>query len=137
MLFSTPRRHPSPPIVVPLVAATSGTEHHCCSSPQPLLAATANHGSFSEEDAQGIDEPHNPAPMVAARGDASSARGGATSMRAGIMFLKSIDASDYVKTGEKLFELLDDVVEEICEQNIVQVVTDNGSNYVLAVTLAR
>ncbi|XP_016173268.1 uncharacterized protein LOC107615747 [Arachis ipaensis] len=51
---------------------------------------------------------------------------------AGIMFLKSIDASDYVKTGEKLFELLDDVVEEICEQNIVQVVTDNGSNYVLA-----
>ncbi|KAL4372634.1 hypothetical protein AHAS_Ahas05G0001400 [Arachis hypogaea] len=52
--------------------------------------------------------------------------------RAGTMFLKSIDASDYVKTGEKLFELLDDVVEEIGEHNVVQVVTDNGSNYVLA-----
>ncbi|XP_020997317.2 uncharacterized protein LOC107485690 [Arachis duranensis] len=52
----------------------------------------------------------------------------------GIMFLKSIDASDYVKTGENLFELFDDVVEEIGEHNVVQVVTNNGSNYVLAVT---
>ncbi|XP_020988795.2 uncharacterized protein LOC107463415 [Arachis duranensis] len=51
---------------------------------------------------------------------------------AGTMFLKSIDASDYVKTGEKMFELLDGIVEEIGEQNVVQVVTDNGSNYVLA-----
>ncbi|KAL4288400.1 hypothetical protein AHAS_Ahas19G0282400 [Arachis hypogaea] len=48
------------------------------------------------------------------------------------MFLKSIDASDYVKTGEKMFELLDGIVEEIGEQNVVQVVTDNESNYVLA-----
>ena len=37
----------------------------------------------------------------------------------GTMFLKSIDASDYVKTSEKLFELLDDVVEEIGEHNVV------------------
>ncbi|XP_057719937.1 uncharacterized protein LOC130934380 [Arachis stenosperma] len=51
---------------------------------------------------------------------------------AGTMFLKSIDASDYVKTGEKVFELLDDVVEKIGKHNVVQVVTDNGSNYVLA-----
>ncbi|XLT37662.1 hypothetical protein HN873_068954, partial [Arachis hypogaea] len=51
---------------------------------------------------------------------------------AGTMFLKSIDASDYVKTGEKMFELLDGIVEEIGEQNVVQVVIDNGSNYVLA-----
>ncbi|KAL4349645.1 hypothetical protein AHAS_Ahas10G0062700 [Arachis hypogaea] len=51
---------------------------------------------------------------------------------AGTIFLKSIDTSDYVKTGEKLFELLDDVVEKIGEYNIVQVVTDNRSNYVLA-----
>ncbi|XP_057756371.1 uncharacterized protein LOC130975625 [Arachis stenosperma] len=222
---------------------------------------------LSEEDAQGIDEPHNPAPMAAARGGASSARGGATNMRGpmdlfvrksetaiarnkreklrqqnikeacnkeavhrvhryiarwfyqagiplnlvklksfqkmlcavgsfgpnlpapnyhtlrvplineeleytkgllnghkkqwkkygcsimsdawtdkrqisiinflvnspvGIMFLKSIDASDYVKIGKKLFELFDDVVEEIGEHNVVQVVTNNGSNYVLA-----
>ncbi|KAL4343095.1 hypothetical protein AHAS_Ahas11G0044100 [Arachis hypogaea] len=53
---------------------------------------------------------------------------------AGTMFLKSIDASDYVKMGEKIFELLDGIVEEIGEQSVVQVVTDNGSNYVLAVT---
>ncbi|KAL4365105.1 hypothetical protein AHAS_Ahas07G0072800 [Arachis hypogaea] len=195
---------------------------------------------LSEKDAQGIDEPHNPAPMAAARGGTSITRGGTTSMRGpmdlfirkpetsiarnkreklrqlnikeacnkeaarrvhqyiewwfyqagiplnpvklksfqemlwavgsfghnlpapsyqalrvpllneeldytkellkghknnektGATFLKSIDASDYVKTGEKLFELLDDVVEEIDEHNVVQVVTDNGSNYVLA-----
>ncbi|KAH1206540.1 hypothetical protein GmHk_16G046961 [Glycine max] len=48
------------------------------------------------------------------------------------MFLKSVDGSDFVKTGEKLFELLDAIVEEVGEENVVQVVTDNGSNYVLA-----
>ncbi|KAL2328047.1 hypothetical protein Fmac_021474 [Flemingia macrophylla] len=50
----------------------------------------------------------------------------------GTMFLKSVDASDYVKTGEKIFELLDSIVDEIGEENVVQVITDNGSNYVLA-----
>jgi len=48
------------------------------------------------------------------------------------MFLKSVDGSDFVKTGEKLFELLDAIVEEVGEKNVVQVVTENGSNYVLA-----
>jgi len=38
---------------------------------------------------------------------------------AGTMFIKSIDASKFVKTGEKIFELLDAVVEEIREENIV------------------
>ncbi|KAL5154280.1 hypothetical protein HKD37_19G053669 [Glycine soja] len=52
--------------------------------------------------------------------------------QAGIMFLKSVDGSDFVKIGEKLFELLDAIVEEVGEENVVQVVTDNGSNYVLA-----
>ena len=51
---------------------------------------------------------------------------------AGTMFIKSIDGSNFVKTGEKLFELLDSIVEEIGEEKIVQVITDNGSNYVLA-----
>ncbi|KAG4907026.1 hypothetical protein JHK84_055550 [Glycine max] len=50
----------------------------------------------------------------------------------GTMFLKSVDGSDFVKTYEKLFELLDAIVEEVGEENVVQVVTDNGSNYVLA-----
>ncbi|KAK2362242.1 hypothetical protein QL285_087320 [Trifolium repens] len=50
----------------------------------------------------------------------------------GTMFVKSIDATAYTKTGDKLYELLDSFVEEIGEQNVVQLVTDNGSNYVLA-----
>ncbi|GKU89252.1 hypothetical protein SLEP1_g3416 [Rubroshorea leprosula] len=51
---------------------------------------------------------------------------------AGTMFVKSIDASAFLKSGEKLFELIDSVVEEIGEKHVVQLVTDNGSNYVLA-----
>ncbi|CAL9075803.1 unnamed protein product [Musa textilis] len=50
----------------------------------------------------------------------------------GTMFVKSIDASSFVKSGDKIYDLLDKFVEEIGEQNIVQVITDNGSNYVLA-----
>ena len=49
----------------------------------------------------------------------------------GTMFYKSIDASNFVKTGEKIFELLDSIVEEIEEEKVVQVITDNESNYVL------
>jgi len=44
--------------------------------------------------------------------------------------LKSIDGSKFVKTGEKLFEMLDALAEEIGEENVVQVITDNSSNYV-------
>ncbi|XP_058755022.1 uncharacterized protein LOC131628172 [Vicia villosa] len=51
---------------------------------------------------------------------------------AGTMFVKSVDASADMKTGQKLFQLLDSFVEEIGESNVVQLVTDNGSNYVLA-----
>ncbi|XP_050255037.1 uncharacterized protein LOC126700916 [Quercus robur] len=50
----------------------------------------------------------------------------------GTMFVKSIDASFFMKIGEKTFELLDAFVEQIGEANVVQVVLDNGSNYVLA-----
>ena len=52
----------------------------------------------------------------------------------GTMFKKSIDASSMVKTGEKLFELLDSWVEEVGEANVVQMITDNASNYVAAST---
>jgi hypothetical protein len=51
---------------------------------------------------------------------------------AGTMFVKSVDASAYMKTGQKVYELLDSFVEEVGESNVVQLVTDNGSNYVLA-----
>lgn len=42
--------------------------------------------------------------------------------------MKSIDASNFVKTIDKLFELLDSI--EIGEEKVAQVVTNNGSNYV-------
>ncbi|XP_050909185.1 uncharacterized protein LOC127122955 [Lathyrus oleraceus] len=50
----------------------------------------------------------------------------------GTTFVKNVDASDYGKTRDKLVELLDTFIEEMGEQNIVQLITDNGSNYVVA-----
>lgn len=48
----------------------------------------------------------------------------------GIMFLKSIDASANVKDAHLIFSLLADVVEEVGVANVVQVITDNATNYV-------
>ncbi|XP_060961998.1 uncharacterized protein LOC115710731 [Cannabis sativa] len=53
----------------------------------------------------------------------------------GTVFLKSIDASSFSKNAEKLFKMLDDVIEEIGEHLVVQVVTDNASAYKAAGTL--
>jgi len=50
----------------------------------------------------------------------------------GTVFLKSIDTSDVIKDGKKMFELLDSMVEEIGEDHVVQVVTDGASNLVAA-----
>ncbi|KAH6808014.1 hypothetical protein C2S51_029122 [Perilla frutescens var. frutescens] len=47
----------------------------------------------------------------------------------GTVFLKIVDASDYVKDAQKLFELLDSVIEEVGEDIVVQVVTDNTAAY--------
>ncbi|GAU26503.1 hypothetical protein TSUD_361360 [Trifolium subterraneum] len=47
----------------------------------------------------------------------------------GTIFLKSIDASDITKTADKIFKMMDDVVEEVGEENVVQIVTDNAENY--------
>ncbi|XP_071726331.1 uncharacterized protein [Rutidosis leptorrhynchoides] len=47
----------------------------------------------------------------------------------GTVFLKTVDASDCIKNAQKIFELLDEVVEEIGEDIVVQVVTDNASAY--------
>ena len=33
------------------------------------------------------------------------------------------------KTADKVFEMLDAIVERIGEENVVQVVTDNAANY--------
>jgi hypothetical protein len=48
----------------------------------------------------------------------------------GTMFLKSVDASDQVKDAQLLFCLLDEVVVEVGVENVVQVITENTSNYV-------
>jgi hypothetical protein len=47
------------------------------------------------------------------------------------MFLKSVDASDQVKDAHLLFRLLDEVVEEMGVQNVVKIITNNVSNYVV------
>ncbi|RVW40354.1 hypothetical protein CK203_092457 [Vitis vinifera] len=49
----------------------------------------------------------------------------------GTMVMQSIDASSMIKTGEKMFELLDKWVEQVGEENVIQVITDNHSSYVM------
>lgn len=46
--------------------------------------------------------------------------------------MRSVDASDRVKDANLLFELLDEIVMEVGVANVVQVVTNNASNDVLA-----
>ena len=48
------------------------------------------------------------------------------------MFIESVDASSYSKTGEKMCELISKFIEHIGPSNVVQVVTDSASNNVLA-----
>ena len=50
----------------------------------------------------------------------------------GTIFLYSLDISEISKTAEKIFEVLDEVVEKVGEENVVQVVTDHTTNYELA-----
>ncbi|PKI78647.1 hypothetical protein CRG98_001024 [Punica granatum] len=47
----------------------------------------------------------------------------------GTIFFTSIDTSDISKTADKVFEMIDDIVEQVGEENVVQVVTDNTANY--------
>ncbi|KAF7825683.1 zf-BED domain-containing protein/DUF659 domain-containing protein/Dimer_Tnp_hAT domain-containing protein [Senna tora] len=50
----------------------------------------------------------------------------------GTVFLSSRDVSDVSKTAEKIFEMLDEIVEQVGEENVVQVITDNATNYKVA-----
>ncbi|XP_057997437.1 uncharacterized protein LOC110646511 [Hevea brasiliensis] len=61
------------------------------------------------------------------------AKYGCSIMADGTVFLESVDASKYSKASEKMFELLDRIVDHVGEANVVQVVIDNASNCVLAV----
>jgi hypothetical protein len=47
------------------------------------------------------------------------------------MFLKLVEASDKVKGANLLFQRLDEIVMLVGETNVVQMITDNASNYVL------
>ncbi|XP_025636185.1 uncharacterized protein [Arachis hypogaea] len=51
---------------------------------------------------------------------------------AGMSFVKSVDASDVIKTADTLFNLFADVIEWVGPSNIVHVVTDNAVDYVSA-----
>ena len=50
----------------------------------------------------------------------------------GTMFMESINASSMIRTGEKMFELLDKWVDQVGEENVVQVITDSHSSYKMA-----
>ena len=48
----------------------------------------------------------------------------------GTFFYKFFDALDSIKNGVYLWQLLDNMVEEVGEKNVLQVVTDNHSSCV-------
>ena len=49
----------------------------------------------------------------------------------GAMFIKSIDASTYVKDAQLSCEMLDNFIQEIDVQYVVQAIMDNAANYVV------
>ena len=50
----------------------------------------------------------------------------------GTMFLKSVDASDKVKSAQLICEMMEEVVQEVGEQHIVQIISHNVANYMAA-----
>jgi hypothetical protein len=48
------------------------------------------------------------------------------------MFVKSVDASAHVKDALLLCDLLEEFIQEVGPQHVVQVITDNTTNYVAA-----
>ena len=50
----------------------------------------------------------------------------------GTMFMESINPSSMIKTGDKIFELLDKWVDQVGEENVVQVITGSHSSYKMA-----
>ncbi|XP_076934190.1 uncharacterized protein LOC143600362 [Bidens hawaiensis] len=47
----------------------------------------------------------------------------------GTVFLKSIDASEHVKNSQLIVEMINEVIKDVGDANIVQFITDNGSNF--------
>ena len=50
----------------------------------------------------------------------------------GIIFIRSVDASDLVKDAINLSNLFDEIISWVGPANIVHLVTDNAANYVAA-----
>ncbi|RVX08370.1 hypothetical protein CK203_017728 [Vitis vinifera] len=49
------------------------------------------------------------------------------------VFLKSVDASNYIKDHKYIYELLKTIIKEVGKENVVQIVIDNGSAFMKAV----
>eukprot|EP00253_Pinus_taeda_P010443 PITA_10443 len=47
----------------------------------------------------------------------------------GTMFLKSVDVSDKVKIAQLICEMMEEFVQEVGEEHVVKIVTDNAANY--------
>ena len=47
------------------------------------------------------------------------------------MFFRSCDASNKVKDANFLFQLLDEVVEQVGVANVMHIIPNNASNYVI------
>ncbi|CAN0912635.1 hypothetical protein LINGRAPRIM_LOCUS566 [Linum grandiflorum] len=52
----------------------------------------------------------------------------------GSVFIESLDTSSFSKNTQKVFEMLDDAVEKVGEENVLQIITDNTSAYKAAGT---
>ncbi|RVX07719.1 hypothetical protein CK203_021897 [Vitis vinifera] len=48
------------------------------------------------------------------------------------VFLKSVDASNYIKDHKYIYELLKTIIKEVGKENVVQIVTYNGSAFMKA-----
>ena len=48
------------------------------------------------------------------------------------IFLKFVDASDNIKDNKYIYGLLKGVIKDVGEENVVQIVIDNGSTFVKA-----
>eukprot|EP00253_Pinus_taeda_P017474 PITA_17474 len=50
----------------------------------------------------------------------------------GTMFLKSVAASEKVKNAQLICKMMEEVIQEVGEERVVQIVTDNVANYMVA-----
>ena len=46
-----------------------------------------------------------------------------------MVYLSSLDATNIPKTADYIFSLIDMIVEEVGEENVVQIVTDNETSF--------